>query len=99
MPQTLGLVATPEASRYLQRLCYHFSRKITVQYDTHQGQAQFPWGTCAMRADDSHLHFDCAADSEEGLARVCHAISEHVKLFSRKNPMQVQWSACAETQA
>lgn len=25
-----GQVATPEASRYLQRLCYHFSRKISV---------------------------------------------------------------------
>lgn len=92
MPHSQGRVATLEASRYLQRLCYHFSRKITVQYDTQLGNAQFPWGSCEMRADDAHLHFACSADTEEGLARVRHAISEHVKLFSRKNPMLVQWS-------
>ena len=86
-----GHVATPEASRYLQRLCYHFSRKITVEYDSHQGQAAFAWGDCAMRADDSRLYFACQSETAEGLARVRYAIDEHVKLFSRKNPMRVQW--------
>lgn len=87
-----GQVPTSEASRYLQRLCYHFTRKIAVQYDEQQGDATFPWGRCLMRADEQALHFDCHAKDEDSLARVQHAIDAHVELFSRKNPMRVQWS-------
>ena len=88
---TQGQVTTPEASRYLQRLCYHFSRKISVQYDSQQGEAQFPWGHCRLRADSDTLSFVCSADNAEALARVRHAIDAHVALFSRKNPMVVAW--------
>lgn len=87
-----GRVPTSEASRYLQRLCYHFTRKIAVQYDEKQGDATFPWGRCLMFADEQALHFDCHAEDEDSLARVQHAIDAHVELFSRKKPMRVQWS-------
>ncbi len=86
-----GQVATPEASRWLRRLCHHFSRKISVRYDEHEGHAEFPWGTCEMRADDAALHFACTAETGEALARMRFAIDEHVKLFSRKNPLAVHW--------
>lgn len=86
-----GHVVTPEASRWLQRLCFHFSRKITVQYDEHQGRAEFPWGLCELRADGDALHFACSAENAEQLERVQHAIDAHVALFSRKNPLTTQW--------
>ena len=91
MIQTQGQVATPEASRWLQRLCYHCGRKIAVRYDEHQGHATFPWGVCEMRADDTALHINCTADSGEALARGRLTIDEHIKLFSLKNPMAVRW--------
>ena len=86
-----GQVATPEASRWLQRLCFHFSRKIAVRYDERTGHAQFPWGSCEMRADEAALHFACAADSDEALARVREAIDGQIALFSRKHPLAVHW--------
>jgi len=86
-----GHVATPEASRWLQRLCHHFSRKIVVQYDAHQGRAEFPWGVCEMRADAQALHFACTAQTGEALAQGRFTIEEHVKLFARRVPMVVQW--------
>lgn len=86
-----GRVPTPEASRVLQRLCYHFTRKITVRYDEHQGDAEFPWGQCLMRADAQALHFDCRAADADALARVQLAIDSHIELFSRKNPLHVDW--------
>jgi len=86
-----GHVPTPEASRYLQRLCYHFTRKIRVDYDEHRGEAHFPWGLCVLRADDAALHFDCSADDDASLARVQFAIDSHVELFSRKSPVAVSW--------
>ncbi len=93
MTHTQGQVATPEASRWLQRLCHHFSRKIAVRYGEHEGHAEFPWGTCEMRADGVALHFFCAAPDPDALARVRLTIDQHIKLFSRKQPLAVQWQA------
>lgn len=87
-----GEVATPEASRFLQRLCFHFSRKINVSYDEHQGQAHFPTGLCHMKASPDTLHFSCSAASEEALQRVQLTLEHHVQLFSRKNPLVVRWT-------
>lgn len=86
-----GQVATPEASRWLQRLCFHFSRKIPVQYDEQLGRAEFPWGGCEMRAAEQALHFACSAPNAEQLQRVQQAIDSHLALFSRKNPLSAQW--------
>ena len=83
----------------MTRPCYHFSRKITVDCDDHQGRAQFPWGLCEMRADCETPHFAVSAEEAEALARVQHTIDEHVKLFARKTPLAVQWSAVASAQA
>ena len=93
MIQTQGQVATPEASRWLQRLCYHFSRKIEVRGDAGERVAQFAWGSCTMHADGEVLSFLCEAADAEGLARVRHVIDEHMALFSRKQPLAVQWQA------
>lgn len=87
-----GQIATPEASRFLQRLCFHFSRKISVSYDEHQGQAHFPTGFCQMKASPDTLYFSCSAASEDALQRVQLTLDHHVQLFSRKSPLIVQWS-------
>lgn len=88
-----GHVPTPEASRYLQRLCYHFTRKIRVDYDESRGEAHFPWGQCVLHADTTALHFDCSADNDASLARVQFAIDSHIELFSRKSPVAVCWQS------
>ncbi|WP_234686215.1 DUF2218 domain-containing protein [Comamonas aquatica] len=87
-----GQIATPEASRFLQRLCFHFSRKISVSYDEHQGQAHFPTGFCQMKASPDTLYFSCSAASEDALQRVQLTLDHHVQLFSRKSPLIVEWS-------
>lgn len=91
MMRCQGQVPTPEASRWLQRLCFHFSKKIAVEYDEHQGFAALPSGSCRLRADAQALHFDCEADTPELLARSRFTIDEHIKLFSRKAPLAVAW--------
>lgn len=86
-----GHVTIPDASRHMQRLCYHFSRKIAVHCDAHQGEAEFPWGHCTLTAHAQAIHFDCCANDAENLARVQFAIDSHVELFSRKAPVHVVW--------
>lgn len=88
-----GRMPTPDPSRILTRLCYHFRKKISVDYDDRHGLARFPWGDCELRAEDSMLDFICSAATAEELARVRHVIDEHVALFSRKAPLAVRWEA------
>ncbi|MDO5290168.1 MAG: DUF2218 domain-containing protein [Pseudomonadota bacterium] len=91
-----GHLPTAEASRILQRLCYHFGRKVEVRYDTQQGLARFAWGHCTMRAEVQALHFDCAAPSADALAQVREVIDGHIALFARRQAWAVQWQpACA----
>lgn len=91
--QQQGRIASAEASRILQRLCFHFSRKVSAHYDAHQGQVHFPWGQCAMQARGEHLHLICQAQEAEQLARVREVIDQHVALLFRKHALTVQWQA------
>ncbi|MBT0570226.1 DUF2218 domain-containing protein [Curvibacter sp. CHRR-16] len=86
-----GQLPTAEASRIMVRLCYHFSKKIAVEYTEEQGTAHFDWGDCHMQAGTEHIQFECQASSAELLARVQHVLDEHVALFSRKAPMRIEW--------
>jgi hypothetical protein len=70
MKQRTGTLYIAEASRSLERLCCHFQRKITVLYDAHHGEAEFPWSRCVLRADGELLSFECTAADQEGLSRV-----------------------------
>lgn len=98
-----GRLPTAEASRYMVRLCYHFAKKIEVNYDDHQGLARFPWGVCRLTARNSAIRFECEAADTEAISRVQHVIDSHVALFSRKTPMRVEWdgspriAACRST--
>lgn len=88
-----GSVPTHEPSRILTRLCYHFRKKIEVEYDEQRGLAHFPWGDCHLKAEADVLDFECSAVSAEELERVQYVIDEHIALFSRKAPLAVQWEA------
>jgi hypothetical protein len=92
-----GQLSTPESSRILTRLCYHFSKKITVEYDEQRGLAHFLWGDCCLLAEASALKFECSAETPELLERVQYVIDEHVALFSRKAPLSVHWKEAASS--
>jgi hypothetical protein len=86
-----GRLTIAEPSRYMTRLCYHFTKKIEVLYDEHQGLATFPWGHCRLTALDDAITFDCQATDAEKLAQVQHVIDAHVALFARRAPLHVVW--------
>lgn len=88
-----GLVPTVESSRYMVRLCYHFRKKIEVEYDDTHGFAKFPWGVCRLTALVDAIQFECEADDAGKMAQIQYVIDSHVELFSRKAPMSVVWEA------
>jgi uncharacterized protein len=88
-----GYMNSAEPSRYMTRLCYHFSKKIEVQYDEVQGLAHFPWGRCTLTALEEGIRFACEAEDADKMTQVRNVIDSHVVLFSRRTPLQVVWDA------
>nr|WP_315429897.1 DUF2218 domain-containing protein [uncultured Albidiferax sp.] len=91
-----GRLPIAEPSRYMTRLCYHFTKKIEVVYDDFQGLARFPWGECRLTARDDAIEFDCQAEDAEKMAQVQHVIDAHVALFARRAPLSVAWGAVVQ---
>lgn len=89
--QALGTLATDRAPSMLYKLCKHFAKKIAVEFDDTTGHAQFPQGTCTLRANATELSFTCASNSAEQLAALQTIIDLHAALLTRRAPQAVEW--------
>ena len=91
MVQSQAQVETRNASRYLVQLCKHFAHKISVEYDTRKGRAEFPFGLCLMEAEDDRLILHCEGADEAALNRVQDVLQRHLEGFAfRENPT-IEW--------
>lgn len=88
-----GTTETPLASTYLDRLCRHFAKKISVEHDETTGHARFPFGECHLEADDTTLRFHCRAGDEASLEKIVDVIERHVWMFTKRDPLTVTWEA------
>ncbi|MGR3322641.1 MAG: DUF2218 domain-containing protein [Pseudooceanicola sp.] len=83
---------TPNAARYLQQLCKHFSHKVTVEYDETAGRAELPPGPAILHADDTGLDIQISGPDEEGLIRAKFIVEDHLKRFAfREDPDDLTW--------
>jgi hypothetical protein len=92
MPSARTVVATANASRYLQQLCKHFAHKVAVDFDPHSARIDFPFGDCRMRADGEALRIDCVSPSPEALARARYVIDDHLSRFSWREKPAIRWT-------
>lgn len=86
-----GTLTTDRAPAMLYKLCKHFAKKISVEFDESHGRAQFPQGVCILYADAAELSFVCECDSAEQLAALQTIIDLHAALLTRREPQPVQW--------
>ncbi|MCG8517532.1 DUF2218 domain-containing protein [Marinobacter sp. CA1] len=93
MPAKHALVATADASRYLKRLCRHFSHKVDVTWDDHQGDVAFAMGQCRLEARDEGLSIHCQAGDEAALEQVGQIVAVHLEGFARNETLTVVWTA------
>lgn len=91
MPSARTVVATPNASRYLQQLCKHFAHKVAVDFDPNSARVDFPFGDCRMRANGDALRIDCVSPSPEALARTRFVIDDHLARFSWRERPEIIW--------
>ena len=90
-------IHSEHASKYLTVLCRHFSRKVESVWDECRGHVIFPMGEAQFYADQSRqtLRIECEADDEVKLKHVLAIIDGHVHLFSRREPLQLDWVVMA----
>jgi hypothetical protein len=86
---------TNEASRFLQQLCKHWSRKFEVTFTTSEGRVPFPNGaTCTMSATADALALRVEGADVAEAARMAEVVINHLQRFAFRAPLVVaDWRA------
>lgn len=94
MSETTAVVATENASRYLQQLCKHFGHKVEVQFSPEAGTVSLPFGICQLTADASQLILTGRARPAQ-LPKIERFLGDHLARFAfRENPT-ITWQRSA----
>lgn len=90
MPETIAIVTTENASRYLQQLCKHFAHKVTVEFTSEAGTVWLPFGTCHLSAEADRLVLRATSDPSD-LPKLERFLGDHLARFAfRENPI-IAW--------
>lgn len=87
-----AVLATPNASRYLQQLCKHFAHKIPASFDTEKGKIEFPFGTCHLSAAGETLTLTAEAADPETRDRLEGVIASHLQRFAFREDLAIDWT-------
>lgn len=87
-------VPTPNASKYLQQLCKHWSHKFPVEFTPEKGMIPFADGrVCRLEASAETLTLRVEVPSEDLLERMQTVVIDHLKRFAfRENLDNVVWT-------
>ena len=87
-------IATPNASKYLQQLCKHWSHKFPVEFTPQDGMIPFADGRiCRLHAANETLSIRVEVPNEDMLERTQTVVIDHLKRFAfRENLDGVTWT-------
>ncbi len=94
MPASETRITTPNASKYLQQLCKHWSHKYPVEFTPEKGMIPFADGrVCRLEATAETLTLRAEVPGEDLLERMQEVIINHLKRFAfRENLDGVTWT-------
>lgn len=85
-------VPTPNASRYLQQLCKHWSHKFETEFDAAAGVIHFPMGPIRMAAQEEALMVTIEPTPDADVERFKQVVAEHLDRFAfREAPLAFDW--------
>lgn len=90
--ERVGTTATEHASRYLQQLCKHFGHKMQVTFDERAGEITFPFGHCAMAANDGQLRITLTARDHDSMERLTQVVVSHLVRFAFREELTFAWT-------
>jgi hypothetical protein len=88
-------IATPDASRYLQQLCKHWSHKFAVTFSPTEGRVPFNEdATCLMNATPDVLNLRVEAPTNDEASRLADVVWKHLERFAFRAPLEAPaWRA------
>lgn len=86
-----GKVETSDGSRYINKLCKHFTHRVPATWNDYEGHVQFDMGTCEMKAESNSLRFVCIAENERDLNDILETVKSHFDRFAVKDQLVVEW--------
>ncbi|WP_137819130.1 DUF2218 domain-containing protein [Pseudomonas sp. 2FG] len=84
-------VSTESASRYINRLCKHWSHKFAVDYDAQRGEIKFDPARCLLQVIDAGLRLTLETPDEQELAHLQEVVAEHLQRMASSEQLAIQW--------
>lgn len=92
MPSAKLTLRAVKADRYLDSLCRHFARKVSVERTAEHATVAFAMGECRMSVDGEQMHFVCHAADTRALDAVKTIVTDHVIRFGELRDVTVHWT-------
>ena len=87
-------VVTPEASKYLRRLCKHWSHRFQVEYDEKHGTVDFGTSRCEMSAQAGRLQIHLSISAQDDMSEMQDVVAEHLRRVAHGEPsLVIQWTS------
>lgn len=89
---SIANIATPNAARFVRRLCSHFQHRTPVVSDELSGQFRLSLGEIRLEALPETLRVILTSDSESKLIEMEHIIVRHLAETAVRETLDIQWS-------
>ena len=95
--QSWAFITTNQSSKYINRLCRHFSHKVDAEWEDDHGVIYFSIGRCGLSAEDAGLRIRCDAPDNEQLEELMEVVKSHFDRFAAQDGLELTWSASPAT--
>ncbi|WP_236127754.1 DUF2218 domain-containing protein [Cedecea colo] len=89
--QSVARITTPNAARFLRRLCTHFKHRTAVIADETSGQFRLSIGEVKIRLEDDALVVTVTADAREKLSELEQIIERHLEEAAVRETLRFDW--------
>lgn len=93
MPQSQATVQTRNASRYMTRLCKHWSHRFEVTFDDTEGRIDFgAEERCLLQANPESLQMTVHAPDQNALESLESVVVDHLmRMANDDKPSEAVW--------
>lgn len=91
MSKTTANVETKFGDSYAKRLCRHFTHKIPTTIEGRKASIEFPFGTCNIDVDDTHMRIVVELSDPEQMERAEQVVADHLIRMANKDEPVVEW--------
>ena len=91
--QSVAIVNTAQAQRYLGQFCKHFAHRLKVEQaeDNASGVVNFDNGICRLVAGHDQLELSVDAQTEDDILRLQDVVARHLLRFAFREDLAVSW--------